>query len=170
MPLRKKQPPPTAPRDSWFAPLSIDLFLKVLNVTLFHPFVCWILPLCLRARLVKWEAPPMIGVFAWAILVTLLWVANVVSQRIAFGLPREVDLGEEVIVVTGGAGGLGMLIAEVYGMRGASVAVLDVAEMENGEARGVTYYRCDVGDKDQVAKVAAEIERDVSLLSDGLSS
>lgn len=77
-------------------------------------------------------------------------------------MPREVDLSEEVIVITGGASGLGLLIAEVYGMRGATVAVLDVNEMENTEARGVTYYKCDVGDKEQVVKVAAEIEIDVS--------
>lgn len=159
MPRLKEQSPH---RDSWFAPLSLDLFLKVANVTFFHPFVCWLLPLCLRARTVKWEAPPMIGVILWAVFISLLWLANAVSQRVTFGLPREVDLGEEVIVITGGAGGLGMLIAEVYGMRGASVAVLDVHEMENGEARGVTFYKCDVGDKEQVAKVAAQIEREVS--------
>ena len=35
-------------------------------------------------------------------------------------------------------------------------------EMENGEARGVTYYKCDVKDKARVGQVAAEIERDVS--------
>jgi NAD(P)-dependent dehydrogenase (short-subunit alcohol dehydrogenase family) len=92
-------------------------------------------------------------------------MANIINQRIAFGLPREVDLSEEVIVITGGASGLGMLVAEVYGMRGASVAVLDVNDMEHQEARGITFYRCDVSDKDQVAKAAAQIEKDVSLPS-----
>lgn len=67
-------------------------------------------------------------------------------------------------MITGGASGLGLLIAEVYGMRGATVAVLDVKELESGEARGVTAYKCDVGDREQVAKVAVEIERDVHLL------
>ena len=151
-------------RDSWFAPLSIDLFLKVLNVTLLHHFVCWIIPLCFRAQTTKWEAPPMVISIAWATFITLCWMANVINQRIAHGLPREVDLSEEVIVITGGASGMGMLVAEVYGMRGASVAVLDVNEMENGEARGITYYKCDVGDKKQIAKVATEIERDVTSL------
>lgn len=150
-------------RDSWFAPLSVDLIVKVLNVTFLHPFVCWMIPLCFRAQTVRWEAPRMIASIAWATFITLCWMAGVVNQRIAYGLPREVDLSEEVIVITGGASGLGMLVAEVYGMRGASVAVLDVNEMENGEARGVTYYKCDVGDKAQVKKVADEIERDVSL-------
>ncbi|KAG5985263.1 putative secondary metabolism biosynthetic enzyme [Claviceps digitariae] len=154
-------PPPPPVRDSWFAPLSIDLLVKVLHVTLLHPFVCWMLPLCLRAQTVRWDAPRMMGSVAWASLVTLAWMAGLVNRRVAYGLPREVDLSEEVIVVTGGASGLGMLVAEVYGMRGASVAVLDVNDLEDGEARGVTVYRCDVGDRKRLAEVALEIERDL---------
>lgn len=153
------QPPQ---RDSWFAPLSVDLLVKVANVTIFHPFVAALVPLCLRARAMMWDAPEMLGAFAWAAFVSLLWVANAVNQRIAHGAPRDVDLGEEVIVITGGASGLGMLVAEVYGMRGATVAVLDINEMENGEARGVTFYKCDVSDSKQVAAAALKIEQDVS--------
>ena len=67
-------------------------------------------------------------------------------------------------MITGGASGLGLLMAEVYGMRGGSVAVLDVREPENEEARGIKYYRCDVGDRGQVAAVAKQIEQDVGLL------
>ncbi|KAK4233991.1 hypothetical protein C8A03DRAFT_38260 [Achaetomium macrosporum] len=155
-------PYPTPPqRDSWFAPLSIDLIVKVFKTTFFHPFVAWIIPLCFRAQNMFWDAPPMLVSIGWASFITLCWIFGVINDRVAFGLPREVDLSEEVIVITGGASGLGLLIAEVYGMRGATVAVLDVEEMENGEARGVTYYKCDVTDKDQVARVAAEIERDL---------
>lgn len=161
MPGNAQYPRPPQ-RESWFAPMSIDLILKVLNTTFLHPFVCWIIPLCFRAQTVKWDAPPMIASIAWATFITLCWMANIINQRIAHGIPRQVDLSEEVIVITGGASGLGLLVAEVYGMRGATVAVLDVNEMENTEARGVTYYKCDVGDKDQVAKVALEIEKDVS--------
>ena len=133
-----------------------------MKVTVLHPFVCWMVPLCFRAQTMKWEAPRMLGSIAWAIFMTLVWMAGVVNQRVAYGLPREVDLSEEVIVVTGGASGLGMLVAEVYGMRGATVAVLDVNDLENGEARGVTSYRCDVSDKQQVAEVAKQIEGEVS--------
>ncbi|GAB1313139.1 hypothetical protein MFIFM68171_03349 [Madurella fahalii] len=155
--------PYTAPpeRDSWFAPLSIDLIVRVFKKTFFHPFIAWIVPLCFRAQNMFWDAPPMLVSIAWASFITLCWVVGAINNRLAFGLPREVDLSEEVIVITGGASGLGLLIAEVYGMRGATVAVLDVEEMENGEARGVTYYKCDVTDKEQVARVAAEIERDL---------
>lgn len=131
-------------------------------MTFFHPFVAWLIPLCFRAEEMDYEATPMRVSIVYATFVTLCWVLSVINKRIAYGLPREVDLSEEVIVITGGASGLGLLIAEVYGMRGASVAVLDVKEMENGEARGVTCYKCDVGNKADVARVATEIERDVS--------
>ncbi len=148
-------------RDSWFAPLSVDLVLKVLYVTFLHPFVAWMVPLCFRAEMMDYDAMPMRLSIVYASLVTLGWILSAVNKRMAFGLPRQVDLDDEVIVITGGASGLGLLIAEVYGMRGASVAVLDVKEMENGEARGVTFYKCDVSDKEQLAQVATEIERDV---------
>lgn len=161
-----RAPPRLPQQDSWFAPFSIDLLLKVLNVTFLHPFVAWMIPLCFRAQAMPWETPQMLLSIAWAVLVTLSWMAGIVNRRVAHGMPREVNLEEEVIVITGGASGVGMLIAEMYGMRGASVAVLDVNEMEHEEARGVSWYRCDVSDKAQVAKVAAEIERDVSFYPD----
>ncbi|KAK4209583.1 NAD(P)-binding protein [Rhypophila decipiens] len=148
-------------RDSWFAPLSIDMLIKVLKTSFFHPFIAWIVPLCFRAQNMHYDAAPMIVSIVWAAFISSCWIVGAINSRLAFGLPREVDLSEEVIVVTGGASGLGLLIAEVYGMRGATVAVLDVNEMENGEARGVTYYKCDVTDKQRVAEVAAEIERDL---------
>ncbi|KAI1867135.1 uncharacterized protein JN550_007187 [Neoarthrinium moseri] len=155
------QRPPT--RDSWFAPLSVDLVLKALNVTFFHPFIAWLVPLCFRARHMNYDAMPIQITIGWAVLVTALWVLNKFSHKLAYGMHREVDLSEEVIVITGGASGLGLLIAEVYGMRGATVAVLDKAELESTDARGITYYKCDVSDKAQIARVAAEIERDLGV-------
>ncbi|KAI0013198.1 NAD(P)-binding protein [Xylariaceae sp. FL0662B] len=154
-------PRPPVVRDSWYAPLSVDVFLKVLNVTILHPFVTWIIPLCFRAEHHALTTTPMIVSIAWAILITFIWIANVWSHKIAYGMHREVDLSEEVIVITGGASGLGLLVAEVYGMRGATVAVLDIADLESTDARGITYYKCDVRDKAQIARVAAEIERDL---------
>lgn len=157
-------------RDSWFAPLSVDLFLKVLNVTFFHPFVAWMIPLCFRAEHMDWDKMPMRISIWYATFITVCFTFWHVNRRMAFGLPRNVNLEDEVIVITGGASGLGLLIAEVYGMRGASVAVLDVKEMENGEARGVTCYKCDVTDKEQLARVERQIEEEVSLILSYFSS
>ena len=65
-------------------------------------------------------------------------------------------------MITGGASGLGLLIAEVYGMRGVSVAVLDVKEApEGGEARNVAFYKCDVGCLERVKEVREKIEEEL---------
>lgn len=91
-----------------------------------------------------------------------------ISDRIAFGVPRQVDLSEEVIVITGGASGLGRLVAQIYGLRGASVAVLDIAEEKDvkgwEDVGGVEYYRCDIGVRNEVETVARRIEEDVCLV------
>ncbi|KAG6286483.1 putative secondary metabolism biosynthetic enzyme [Claviceps purpurea] len=150
------------PRESWSSPLSIDLLSKVLHTTVLHPFLVWLLPLCLAAQATPWNEPWMLAFLGWASLVSLSCLAGALNRRVAYGLPREVDLSEEVVVVTGGGSGLGLLVAEVYGMRGATVAVLDVRRgMEGGEGRGVRFYECDVGDGKRVAEVAMEIERDL---------
>jgi len=146
---------------SWAKPLSIDLLIKVLNVTFLHPFVAWMIPLCMRAQATPWMDTAMQVALGYASFLTMMFFLGVLNRQIAYSKPRKVDLSEEVIVITGGASGLGLLIAEVYGMRGASVAVLDVKELESGEARGVSSYKCDIGDKEQLKRVAVEIERDV---------
>ena len=78
-------------------------------------------------------------------------------------MPREVDWDEEVVVITGGANGLGKILAEMYGMRGASVAVLDVKkpEKESEGLAGVVFYECDVGDAEAVELVKGRVEEDV---------
>ena len=54
-------------------------------------------------------------------------------------------------------------MADTYGMRNAMVAVLDVKNVDKAEseAKGVSYYQCDVGDAQQVAAAAAQIAKDV---------
>lgn len=101
---------------------------------------------------------------AWAIFVTAFGIFGLISDRIAFGPPREVDLSEEVIVITGGVEGLGGLLAETYGMRSANVAVLDTKKVDEDEAeeKGVVYYQCDVSDAKQVEAAATKIINDVS--------
>lgn len=67
------------------------------------------------------------------------------------------------MVITGGAGGLGKVLAETYGMRGVSVAVLDIREPdEQSEAlENVRFYKCDVSSVTDVQKAKISIEKDV---------
>ena len=148
---------------SWYQYLTIDLVASVLNRSIFHPFIAWLIPLCLRAVTTPYEAPEFIASCVWASLVTFSLILGAVNKRIAYGLPRDVDWDDEVVVITGGANGLGKILAETYGMRGASVAVLDVQkpEKESEGLAGVRFYTVDVGDAAGVEKAKGQIEKDV---------
>ncbi|KAI9791192.1 MAG: hypothetical protein M1816_004184 [Peltula sp. TS41687] len=155
---------PSSPTQEkpWHAQITIDLLARVLQTSLFHPFIASLIPLCLRARAAPYTDPWMRFSIGYAVLICAAWLLGSLNRRIAYGSARKVDLAKEVIVITGGASGLGLLIAEVYGMRGASVAVLDVRGMdEEGRESGVEFYTCDVGDREQVAAVARRIEDDL---------
>lgn len=152
------------PDEPWQRHLSIDLIWYVLQYTLFHPFVSWVVVLCLRAQYTAYGAPEMRIAVAWSILMSAIGIFSIASERIAYGAPREVDLADEVIVITGGVDGLGGLLAETYGMRNANIAVLDtkVVDQDEAEEKGVVYYKCDVSDAKQVEAAAAKIVEDVS--------
>ncbi|KAI1967008.1 hypothetical protein LOZ58_000501 [Ophidiomyces ophidiicola] len=153
----------------WTEHVSLDLFLRALHKTFLHPFIAWLIPLCLRAQATPYSHPAFIITVAYASLLSLVVLLAMVNRRIAYGLPRTVDLEEEVVVITGGASGVGLLIAKIYGMRGVSVAVLDekTPDREGKDGLGfeempsVEYYRCNVGDEAQVEEVARRINNDV---------
>lgn len=150
----------------WYTHLTLDLLLVVLHRTLLHPFVAWMLPLSLRAMAAPYHALSFILTTAYASTVTLFYVFSSFNQRLAYGAPRNVDLEEEVIVITGGARGLGLCVAEIYGIRGVAVAVLDldIGKMGDGEGEGgVKYYKCDVGNRAQVEMVWGRVVKDVRL-------
>ena len=152
------------PGTPWHASLNIDLFLTILRNSIFHPFVASLLPLCLRAAEVPYSAPAFRNAVYWAIFICVCHILAPINQRIAFGKRRKVDWEQEVVVITGGARGLGRCLAEIYALRGATVGVLDVERVdESWGVEGVRYWECDVGDVDAVGRVWAEIEKEVGL-------
>lgn len=77
------------------------------------------------------------------------------------------DEGSEVVVITGGGSGLGECLAEIFGFRGVSVAVIDkrLGQWKEGNTEeGVRGYECDVGDREEVERVWRRIAEDVSRL------
>lgn len=159
--VRPPRPAKKTAHVPWHAYLTIDVVYAAANRTILHPFVAWMIPLCLRTVMVPYENISMRLAIAYAALLTLLWVAAVFNKRIAFGVPREVNYDEEVIVITGGGSGLGRLIADFYAMRGASIAVLDVKKADDDEMMGIEYYHCDVSDYKQVESTIAKIANTV---------
>lgn len=178
----------TKPEKPWHQHLTLDLVVLILSRSVFHPFICFLVPLCLRAQLTPYAHPAFIYTTVWAVAVSVWWVLAGVSHRAAYGQPRTVRFGrddvsgrdvedededegdeEEVVLITGGCNGLGRLLAEIFGLRGVGVAVLDVREPEGGKERaeedeGWKWYRCDVGNMEDVQRVKIEIEKDVCIL------
>lgn len=152
-------------QKKWHHTITLDLLLTVLNRTLLHPWFAWTAVLSLRAQATPYTDRSFILATAYAALLTLFAIARAVNHRVAHGLPRPVDLSEEVVVVTGGASGLGLLVARIYGLRGVAVAVLDVrdvAEVEGWEeGSGVEYYQCDIGSRREVEVAMGRIKKDV---------
>ena len=99
------------------------------------------------------------------------------NTRLASGPPREIDWENEVVVITGGVGGLGACLAEIFALRGVEVAVLDievppkwatdeglaVGPADGEEKEGVRYYHCDVGNDKQVEATWGRIVKQVGI-------
>ncbi|KAK2809304.1 hypothetical protein FQN50_003946 [Emmonsiellopsis sp. PD_5] len=176
----------TTPHPPWTTHLTLDLLLRVLSKTLFHPFIAWLIPLCLRAQATPYSHPSFIITASYATLVSVLVLLGALNRWVAYGGARglgrldcelegegeDSDVGEgegegeEVVIVAGGGSGLGLLIAESYGMRGVSVGVLDVRDVGDVEGweeghRGVSYYRCDVGERGEVEGVRERVVREL---------
>jgi hypothetical protein len=152
---------PARPSSPWYSYITIDLIVDAGKKTIFHPFVAWMLPLCLRAVTIPYSHLSFQLTTAYASLLTFVYLFTAWSNGYAFGSPREVDFDDEVVVITGGASGLGLLIADFYRMRGASVAVLDVQKLSDDDESGVNSYTCDISDPAQVSQAAELIRNDV---------
>ena len=153
--------PSSQPSSQWRAYLTIDRLVSLLWLPL--P-VALSLPLLSLAQSPSYSSPTLpytAGILVFFLSMRCLGALN---EWIAYGRPRELDWSEEVVVITGGASGLGRSMAEIFAMRGASVAVLDVKEPEGGEegiGEGIRWFECDVGSFDAVQGVKAGIEKDV---------
>lgn len=155
-----------AENSPWFQNFTLDTLISILGHTVFNPGVAWMLVLCLRAQVTPTTDRAWIITVAYAILLTVLFVARVMNRHIGHGTPRPIDSAREVVLVTGGASGLGLMIAQMYAMRGVSVAVLDVKRLESEDDQWwfqecAEYYQCDVGDPAQLELVKDRIEEAV---------
>ncbi|KAL9108302.1 MAG: hypothetical protein Q9227_006900 [Pyrenula ochraceoflavens] len=146
----------------WTAHVTLDTLAKVLRNSIFHPFITLLIPICLRAQVTPYSHPSFIITTGWAILVSLYAILSSINHKVAYGPPREPDWEEEVVVISGGGRGLGRLLAEVYRLRGVSVAILDILpEPTNEDIEGINWYTCDVGDPAEVERAVQRIQEDL---------
>ena len=83
------------------------------------------------------------------------------------------DVNGKVALVTGGASGMGQIIARRLAGRGAKVAIFDVNEdglaATAAEADNITAFRCDISCLQEVEAKVAEVEDSLEDVNDELS-
>jgi hypothetical protein len=161
----------------WYSFLSIDLLIRVAKATLLSPILCWLYPLALRAQAFHWSMAPLRYGVIFALTIDFIWflsLLNAYARRGKFTSRKiqvketeedadvdEVDEVDEVVVVTGGSSGLGQLIAEMFALKGISVAVLDIKRPNMEGNYALRYYECDVSDPEAIAAAATHITQNV---------
>ena len=81
-------------------------------------------------------------------------------------------LENKTALITGGAGGIGRAMAELFCKEGASVVIVDIhedagkkaAEELSSDGFGVAFYRCDLSNTDQIKKTVEKIENNYKSL------
>lgn len=149
------------PDQPWYHSLTIDLLIRILNNSIFHPFVAALIPLTLCAGGIAYWSNEVKNTIYWAIFICILHALAPLNERLAYGKPRHVEEEEEVIVVTGGGSGLGKCLVETYAMKGGTVAVLDV--QVSNKVESARYFKCDVSDPIAVETAWAMIKKELGV-------
>jgi len=148
-----------------FDTFDIDLVVKVLSHTVFSPFFLFFQPVFFffhGSRLT--DIPVVISSVYWA-LVSLFWFLKWYSRlyrnqgSLLFG-PGPLDWGEQIVLITGGASGVGELLANTLAVRNVAVVVLDIKPIVT-ENYNITYYNCDVSKWEEVEAVAKKVIEDI---------
>jgi len=146
---------------------SLDYLLHLMSI-LFPPLpYIYFLTISYILTLLAISKPIHATPFLIAVWYTLLYGIHALNTRLGNGKARKVVWREQIAVVTGGAGGLGWMIAEVLERKGCGVVVWDVKKPDEWteDEEGIRWYKVDVGDSEAVEKAYEKVKRDVCTIS-----
>ncbi|KAG8674539.1 hypothetical protein FPOAC2_00566 [Fusarium poae] len=151
------------PREGFCA----DVVVRLIRQTALNPAL--ILPLVLLARLTKkGQDLSILHPSASQNLKTLLylglvrWASSWLSEKTRNNWSDDkYDWEREIVLVTGGAGGIGGRVVNLFAEMGVKVVVLDVQPMSFTTSANVHYYQCDLRSPENVEAVAEKIRAEV---------
>ncbi|KAI9171392.1 Dehydrogenase RED2 [Paramyrothecium foliicola] len=151
------------PREGFCA----DVIFKLINKTALNPSL--LLPLLLLARYTKRGQdlsilhPKLLRTLTRLLYVSVAgslgsWYSSKVRNN---WVSDKYDWSREIVLVTGGAGGIGGSIVKLFEELGITVVVLDVQPMSFATSSKVHYYQCDIRSPERLVALAEKIRREV---------
>lgn len=146
--------------------ITLDLILLILANSIFHPWITLVFYICL-ASVHKHKTPLAFYTLVYTAFLAVVEIGIWLNHRLTYGKHRKVNWEDEVVVITGGAQGLGRTFAEMVMRKGGKVAVLDVLEpdesaREEMERWDFVWEVVDVCDEGQMKGAVERIVEEVS--------
>jgi len=141
--------------------VDIDMVVKVLSQTAFSPFFTCFIPIFYIFQGYEFVNPVVLIPSIYCAAVSAFWLLKWISQLYRnqgsfFFKPKPLDWSEQIVVITGGASGVGELLANTLAVRNVTVVVLDVKPIVT-ENYNIVYYQCDVSKWEEVEAVSKKI-------------
>ncbi|TQN74007.1 Dehydrogenase RED2 [Colletotrichum shisoi] len=90
------------------------------------------------------------------------WASSWLSRRTLNNwVTDRYDWRREIVLVTGGAGGIGGHVVQLLAERGITVVVLDIQDLTFASGSNVHYFKCDITSTEKLAAVSNEIRAKV---------
>jgi len=145
--------------------LDIDLFVKVFSHTAFSPFFVMLIPTFYIFQGAKITDNIVIFSALYWVFVASFWAIKWISRLYSnqgnlFYAPRPLEWSEQVVVITGGASGVGELLANTLAVKSVSVVVLDVKPIQT-QNYNIAYYKCDVSKWEEVEAVSKKVIEEI---------
>ncbi|KAI9591806.1 hypothetical protein BDF19DRAFT_453936 [Syncephalis fuscata] len=137
------------------AKVNVDLIVHVLKTSVFHYAFGFVGIIAVKAFELSWQHPlTLFFLYYTAFLLAVYGIAYVLRPK------GRIDWKDQVVVITGGASGLGNCLAEGLALRGADVAILDINETKS-HMNNIRSYKCDLRDPDMIKTVANRIREEI---------
>ncbi|KAF2640213.1 short chain dehydrogenase/reductase family protein-like protein [Massarina eburnea CBS 473.64] len=147
--------------------VTVDTFTRLIRNTALNPALT--LPLLLLARytspglqLAGQHRTALTSVKALLALGALhrvgRWLDDKVLNNWSGNKKDDWDWSKEIVVVTGGADGIGKIVVQLFAERGIKVAVLDIQPLTYEPPPSVSYFHCNLADPKCIASTATEIK------------
>jgi len=148
-----------------FDDFDVDLLIKVLANTAFSPFFVFFIPVFCIFQGSKLSDPVIIYTSTYYVLLSAFWFIKWYSrlyrnQGSLFFRPAPLEWSEQTVVITGGASGIGELLANTLAVRSVTVVVLDLNPIVT-ENYNIVYYKCDVSKWEEVEAVSKKVIEEI---------